>query len=219
MSVDAIVGEKIVESRFGSAHVDGSKFASVTLITESGRELVFSQCFGELQLSEVERPKQAPAAQQKPKPKRRRRAAEPVDTTAELAHTSSPLPKQRPVTGIGPSTYVPVDLTRDLHSKHLTLGEIAQVLAELPAGTRTRSSITSPHSFRGFYSDVGLETSSTPSTVGDQLELIRLVTRQTFTGYKGGAFPMSEDTSVWWATQGYEDGEPVTRSSLLARLL
>lgn len=70
-----------------------------------------------------------------------------------------------------------------------------------------------PHSYRGYYSDLALE--SGPDVVAK--DLLRLLTveclEQTFEGYKGGDYDMGADTPLWRACYG-ECGDAIVGVSV-----
>lgn len=97
----------------------------------------------------------------------------------------------------------------------MTLGKFISELEKLPQDKEIEN-VCSPHSYRGYYSDLALEKGSGTRTVGSLVEQLKNeCLGQTFTGYKGGDFYMDEDTPMWIADEGYcgvkimniEDGE------------
>jgi len=91
---------------------------------------------------------------------------------------------------------------RKLYTEPLTLGELINLLKELPAKTKVMNSMTEPHSYRGFYGDIAFTFVPTESTVGEQLKLAESVLNKEFTGYKGGTFKMTSNTVCWSAEHG-----------------
>ena len=59
-----------------------------------------------------------------------------------------------------------------------------------------------PHSYRGYYEDLGFEIVYN-TTVGHMLAAATGALRHEFTGWKGGEFTMTEYTTVWLAKWGY----------------
>ena len=59
-------------------------------------------------------------------------------------------------------------------------------------------------SYRGYYSDLALEytTENSYMTAGELLKKAEECIGKTFTGYKGGEFEMTEDTTLWIANYG-----------------
>lgn len=87
---------------------------------------------------------------------------------------------------------------------HLTLGEMITELSKLPEDIPIRydcttASPTSPHSYRGYYSDLAFEQSDSVRTVGSVLLDCKQSLGKVFTGYKGGDYTMTEDTPLWAA--------------------
>ena len=63
-----------------------------------------------------------------------------------------------------------------------------------------------PESYRGYYSDLAFEPSSDPVSAADLLAICRGALGQTFEGYKGGDFVMSDDTPLWLSDYGIASG-------------
>lgn len=104
----------------------------------------------------------------------------------------------------------------------ITLGRFISELEKLPQDKEIEN-VCSPHSYRGYYSDLALEKESGTRSVGSLVEKLKSeCLGQTFTGYKGGDFYMDENTPMWIAKYGscgvkimnIEDGETL---SLLTR--
>ncbi len=91
---------------------------------------------------------------------------------------------------------------------HLTLGGAIEKL-----GGMDRESIVvfdfnrnvgpeSPHSYRGYYSDLSLSPSGKGVTVAAFLRDCTAANGHTFEGYKGGDYMMTESTPLWAAFYG-----------------
>ena len=67
-------------------------------------------------------------------------------------------------------------------------------------------------SYRGYYSDLALEytTENSYMTAGELLKKAEECIGKTFTGYKGGEFEMTEDTTLWIANYGKSTDVVVT---------
>jgi hypothetical protein len=100
------------------------------------------------------------------------------------------------------------DVMRDTRTKyHLTLGGF---IAALEAADQTKevrfkdtpNSPANPHSYRGYYSDLSFENTELPVTVAEFLKILKGCLGQTFEGWKGGDFVMSEDTPLWNSEEG-----------------
>ena len=66
-------------------------------------------------------------------------------------------------------------------------------------------------SYRGYYSDLAIEPVSGPfGTVAEGLEILRGAVGQTFEGYKGGDYRMTNRTLVWVEHYGNYSGQGVT---------
>lgn len=83
----------------------------------------------------------------------------------------------------------------------MTLGDLIKVLKALPADTGV-ASLTGPHSYRGYYTDLAFERGVGLMRAGALLAVVKRCVRRSFTGYKGGEFKMSRDTPVWVANYG-----------------
>ena len=58
-----------------------------------------------------------------------------------------------------------------------------------------------PHSYRGYYEDLAFEPAA-GVRVGDMLAAARGAVGETFGGWKGGEYVMSEYSTVWLAYRG-----------------
>lgn len=98
--------------------------------------------------------------------------------------------------------------TRQTRSEyHITLGEMIGILEEVPKDATVTIDggevyPSSPHSYRGYYSDLSLSPVSKKTTAGTLLSELNLCLNETFEGYKGGDFEMDEDTPLWVADYG-----------------
>ena len=90
---------------------------------------------------------------------------------------------------------------KDRAETQMTLGKLIAALEELPADMLI-DGIHSPHSYRGYYSDLAFESASDKVTAGKALEMCRGAMGRVFQGYKGGDFMMGEATPVWLAEYG-----------------
>lgn len=99
----------------------------------------------------------------------------------------------------------------------MTLGKFISELEKLPQDKEIEN-LRSPHSYRGYYSDLALTLGSGTRTVGSLLEELRnMCLGKVFGGYKGGDFYMDENTPLWIAKYGetgvkimsIQHGEPV----------
>ena len=90
---------------------------------------------------------------------------------------------------------------------HLTLGGLISALSGVPSDAfvfidGTKAGIKSPHSYRGYYSDLSFEKSTEPKTVSETLETAKSCIECCFQGWKGGEYIMKEDTPLWIAKEG-----------------
>lgn len=85
----------------------------------------------------------------------------------------------------------------------MTLGRFISELEKLPQNKEIEN-VCSPHSYRGYYSDLALEKESGTRTVVSLVEQLKNeCLGQTFTGYKGGDFYMDEHTPLWIAKYSF----------------
>ena len=99
-----------------------------------------------------------------------------------------------------------------------TLGELIAALEREDPSQVVPVGFKNPHSYRGYYHDLAFEPALNV-TVGEMLEAARSALGQTFEGYKGGEFTMTESTDVWIACYG-SHGEtigPVLLSYMLGK--
>lgn len=80
----------------------------------------------------------------------------------------------------------------------MTLGKFISELEKLPSEKQIEN-ICSPHSYRGYYSDLSFKKHDGVQTVKTLLNTCKDCLGKTFTGYKGGDFIMDEDTPLWIA--------------------
>lgn len=98
----------------------------------------------------------------------------------------------------------------------MTLAEIITALeAEDPRKVLPQG-FNSPHSYRGYYDELAFEPARNV-TVADMLKDARSALGNTYQGYKGGDYVMSDDTDCWLAHYGTAAGESI--GPLLLRLM
>lgn len=89
---------------------------------------------------------------------------------------------------------------------HLTLGKAIAAMEGFDQNATVSFSSgghpTSPHSYRGYYSDLSFNSASEPVTVARFLTGLKNCMGRTFEGYKGGDFVMTEETPLWAAEYG-----------------
>lgn len=83
----------------------------------------------------------------------------------------------------------------------MNLGELIDTLASYPPDLELPVGLGNPHSYRGDYECVAFEPKYNIS-VGLSLINARSALGETFTGYKGGEYFMSEDTKCYIAEWG-----------------
>lgn len=82
----------------------------------------------------------------------------------------------------------------------MTLGKLIKHLEENPGEI---AYLDSPHSYRGYYSDLAFELSDKPKVSTHALLIVcRHVRGSVLEGYKGGEYPMHDNTPVWISSYG-----------------
>ena len=97
---------------------------------------------------------------------------------------------------------------RERSNYHVTLGRLIEELEKLnnegwdrPVVFAHGGSPRSPHSYRGYYSDLSFESGG--EIMAKELAAIcRDALGRTFEGYKGGDYVMSKETPLWAAPYG-----------------
>jgi len=87
-------------------------------------------------------------------------------------------------------------------STQMTLGNFISGLENFPQDKEIEN-IDSPHSYRGYYSDLAFQKEEGTRTVGSLLTQLKTeCLGKVFQGYKGGDFFMSDETPMWIANYG-----------------
>lgn len=94
---------------------------------------------------------------------------------------------------------------------HLTLGQLLAELSDYGENIlvyldESNHSITNPHSYRGYYSDMAFESTPEKVTVKDLRKKCEAVLDTNMEGYKGGDFFMDKDTPLWVSEWGDNSG-------------
>lgn len=99
---------------------------------------------------------------------------------------------------------------------HITLGELISALEgasdkNLPVliSHDPSKSVTMPHSYRGYYSDLSIEPSNEITTVEGLLDELSEVHNKELTGWKGGEYLMSDSVPIWISEEGTNSGNAV----------
>lgn len=110
------------------------------------------------------------------------------------------------------------DVHLDQNGPHpMTLDDLLTQLGEADQALVLPHAFNNPHSYRGYYDELAFEPAEN-ITVGDVAAAAWSAMDETFTGYKGGEFTMTGDTTCWMAYEGSSGGEELT-PDLLTRLL
>ena len=83
----------------------------------------------------------------------------------------------------------------------MTLGKMIERLDAMAPEAMVEG-IESPHSYRGYYSDLAFERGESRIEAGKALALCKSAMGEVFMGYKGGDFRMGRNTPVWLADYG-----------------
>lgn len=78
----------------------------------------------------------------------------------------------------------------------MTLKELKDFFENQPAGKQFQFSISRPFSWRGSYDEIAFSIEETESSREDILNNIKEAYIGYFTGYKGGEYKYSDDTTV-----------------------
>ena len=100
---------------------------------------------------------------------------------------------------------------RKASAKNMRLGKLIEILSNLPADKPIVTDTGHPPgqfmSYRGYYEDLAFDAGEEPCTVGEFLERARLARGKVFTGYKGGDFPMHDESLLWFSSYGCCSGD------------
>lgn len=92
----------------------------------------------------------------------------------------------------------------------LTLGSLIKYLRnadqELRVWVSNTRSVTAPHSYRGYYSDLALEPTEDIRTVGQLLAELKPFLDATIEKWGGGPVRMTQNTPMWYANNGEHTG-------------
>lgn len=94
------------------------------------------------------------------------------------------------------------DWEKERAATQMTLGKLIDRLKGLPAEMPIQG-IASPHSYRGYYSDLAFEgMAGATIPVSSALRIAQDCMGEVFEGYKGGDFLMGRNTPIWVANYG-----------------
>ena len=89
---------------------------------------------------------------------------------------------------------------------HVTLGELITTLRLCPGDCIVSfdhgNHPFNPDSYRGYYSDLALESSINKITATELLEILEEANGKIYKGYKGGDYTMTDDTPLWNSKYG-----------------
>ena len=97
-----------------------------------------------------------------------------------------------------------------------SLGELIACLERYDPQQRVAVGFGKPMSYRGYYDELAFEPMEN-TTVGEMLVAAKSALGETFGGYKGGDFTMTEHVDVWIACYGQGFGQKI--GALLMRFM
>lgn len=83
----------------------------------------------------------------------------------------------------------------------MTLKELIDFLEERDPSIIVPVGFANPHSYRGYYERLAFEPKD-HTTIGEMLAAAKSALNETFDGYKGGEYIMSEDVECYLADLG-----------------
>lgn len=83
----------------------------------------------------------------------------------------------------------------------MTLGELIEQLEAADQGVVCKLGFKRPHSYRGFYEQLGFEPAENVK-VSDMLAVAKEAVGKTYEGWKGGDYTMDKHTDVWLSHVG-----------------
>ena len=90
---------------------------------------------------------------------------------------------------------------RERAETQMTLSKLIAALETMPSDADV-AGLNSPHSYRGYYSDLAFELTDGTVKAGALLTECKAAMGQVFQGYKGGDYVMGALTPVWVASYG-----------------
>lgn len=79
--------------------------------------------------------------------------------------------------------------------------DLIKKLEQFPREQEVVKGFNSPHSYRGYYDQLAFEPCEN-TTVGEMLDCAKEAHNNTYTGYKGGEFEMTDGTECYLAFYG-----------------
>ncbi len=96
-------------------------------------------------------------------------------------------------------------LQKERSASQMTLGELIERLEAMPPLNMV-DKLESPHSYRGYYSDLAFERGESKMMATELLAIAKECMGKEFEGYKGGEFLMGQSTPVWISNYGTASG-------------
>ncbi len=95
----------------------------------------------------------------------------------------------------------------------MNLGKLIDKLTELPQDGIVAKGFGEPHSYRGYYEQLGFTPVENVS-VKAMITYARSARGKTFEGYKGGSYTMTTLTDCWIAEYGETAEDPITDAQI-----
>lgn len=95
---------------------------------------------------------------------------------------------------------------RERAETQMTLGKLIAALEAMPSDAEV-TNLNSPHSYRGYYSDLAFERGEGTRPAAELLAECKAAMGQVFEGYKGGDYVMGALTPLWVSEYGHSSGE------------
>ncbi len=109
-------------------------------------------------------------------------------------------------TSEGDSCPAPAEERHVPDPEHLTLGDLVMRLNSVDRTKQLPVGFRNPHSYRGYYEDLGFELAR-DITVGEVLDAAESAVDAVFTAWKGGDYKMGRSTPVWLVAEEGRTGE------------
>lgn len=111
---------------------------------------------------------------------------------------------------------------RERKNYHMSLGDLIDFLngvksSDVPVvlDYNTNLSVSGPHSYRGYYSDLAIEPTENVVTVRELHQQLDEILDTEMTGYKGGEFLMDSTVPVWISSYGSASGRALMSATIV----
>lgn len=96
----------------------------------------------------------------------------------------------------------------------MKLKELIEWLESQPAEVKVAHGFDCPHSYRGYYAELGFEMVEN-TTIGKMLEAAKSALGATYSGWKGGEYTMCEHTDCYLVPEEGMTGDEISEQTLL----